>query len=182
MQCTAILPVGSWQWNSCNASPYRLGSVGSGTPVMHCHTAWGVWDVEVLQCTGSPPGGSRRWYSCTALPHYLGVLGSLKAVGSGTPVMHSLSAQGRWAVELLQCTASSLWGSRWWDSCNALPHCSRAVGSGIRPMQCHTAWSQGVVELLRCTPSLPGGSGQCNSQNALPHCSGVGGRATPVMH
>ena len=146
---------------------------------MQALTAWGQWVVELLSCTatllggfgtwkfcnalGHRPGGSRRWYSCTALPHNLGVLGSLKAVGSGTPVMHCLSAQGQWAVELLQCTASPLWGSRWWDSCNALPHCSRAVGSGIRPMQCHTAWSQGVVELLRCTPSLPGGSGQCNS-------------------
>ena len=41
LQCTASLPGGSGQCNSCNALPRRLGAVGSGTPAMHCLTALG---------------------------------------------------------------------------------------------------------------------------------------------
>ena len=36
-------PGGSGQCNSCNALPHCLGAVGSGTPTMHCLTAWGHW-------------------------------------------------------------------------------------------------------------------------------------------
>ena len=38
-QCTASLPWGSGQWNSCNALPNCLEAVGSATPAMHCLTA-----------------------------------------------------------------------------------------------------------------------------------------------
>ena len=48
MQCTVPLPGGSGQCNSCNALSQRLGAVGSGTPAMHCPTAWGQWAVELL--------------------------------------------------------------------------------------------------------------------------------------
>ena len=64
LQCTATLPRGSGQWNSCNAPPHRLGgsgqsnscnarphyrgAVGIGNLVMHHHTAWGQWAVELL--------------------------------------------------------------------------------------------------------------------------------------
>ena len=40
LQCTALLPWGSVQWNSCNALPHCVGAVGTGTPAMHCLTAW----------------------------------------------------------------------------------------------------------------------------------------------
>ena len=50
-QCTTTLPRGSWTCNSCNALPYCLGAVGSRTPVMHCHTAYGRLVVSLLQCT-----------------------------------------------------------------------------------------------------------------------------------
>ena len=41
--CNALphCPWGSGQCNSCNALPHCLGAVGSATPAMHCHIAWG---------------------------------------------------------------------------------------------------------------------------------------------
>ena len=137
LQYTAALPGGSGQWNSCNALPHCpggsgqrnscnalphcLGAVGSATPAMHCLTAWGQWAVELLQCTAPLPGGSGRCNSCNALPHCPGGSGQRNscnalphcpgAVGSATPAMHCLTAWGQWTVQLLQCTASLLWGS-----------------------------------------------------------------------
>ena len=184
LQCTASLPGGSGQCNSCNALPHCLGAVGSGTPTMHCRTAWGQWAVQltalhcptawgqwavqILQCTASLPGGSGQWNSCNALPDCLG------AVGSATPATHCLTAWGQWTVELL----------------HALPHCLGAVGSATPAMHCLTAWGQWAVQFLQCTASLPGGSRQWNSCNALPHCPGGSGQwnfcnalpQTPAMH
>ena len=60
LQCTASLPGGSGQCNSCNALPHCLGAVDSATPAMHCLTAWRQWAVQLLQCTASLPGGSRQ--------------------------------------------------------------------------------------------------------------------------
>ena len=161
LQCTASLPGGSGQCNSCNALPHCprgsgqcnscnvlphcLGAVNSATPAMHCLTAWGQRAVQLLQCTASLPRGSGQCNSCNALPHC--------PRGSG------------------QC-----------NSCNVLPHCLGAVGSATPAMHCLTAWGQRTVQLLQCTASLPGGSGQCNSCNALPHCLGAVGSATPAMH
>ena len=48
LQCTASLPPGSGQCNSCSTLPHCLGAVGSGTPAMHCLTAWGQWAVDLL--------------------------------------------------------------------------------------------------------------------------------------
>ena len=98
--CTATLSGGSGLWNSCNALPHCLGAVGmgavgSGTPVMHCHTAWGQWAAQLLQCTASLLVGSGHWSSCFAPPHFL------EAVGRGTPAMHCRNAQGQWAAQLL---------------------------------------------------------------------------------
>ena len=58
LQCTATLPVGSGQCNSCNALPHFLGAVGSATLAMHCHTAWGHWALPLPQCAGPPAGGT----------------------------------------------------------------------------------------------------------------------------
>ena len=96
LQCTASLPGGSGQCNSCNALPHCPGAVGSTTPAMHRLTAWGQWTAQLLQCTASLPWGSGQWNPCNALPHCLG------AVDSATPAMHCLTALGQWAVELLQ--------------------------------------------------------------------------------
>ena len=178
LQCTASLPGGSGQCNSCNAPPHCPGAVGSETSAMHCRTAWGQWAVQLLQCTAALPGGSGQCNSCKALPH------CPRAVGSGTPAMHCLTAWGQWAVELLQCTAPLLWGSGQCNSCNALPHCPGAVGSATLAMHCLTASACGqrTVQPLQCTASLPWVSGQCNSCNTLPHCLGAVGSATPAMH
>ena len=119
LQCTASLPRGTGQWNSCHALPHRLGAVGSGTPTMHCLTAWGQWAVQLLQYIASLPGGKGQWNSCNALPHCMGAVGSgtlamhgptswgdgecsheavavqkPSAVGNGTHVMHCLTARG----------------------------------------------------------------------------------------
>ena len=95
LQCTATLPGGSGLWNSCNALPHRLAAVGSGTPVMHRHTAWGQWAVQLLQCTATPPGGGGQWNSCNARAHQLG--------GTGMPAQEAVTAL---RAELLQCTAT----------------------------------------------------------------------------
>ena len=75
LQCTASLPGGSGQRNSCNALPHCLGAVGSETPAMHCLTAWGQWAVQLLQCVASLPGGNGQWNSRNGLPHCLGAVG-----------------------------------------------------------------------------------------------------------
>ena len=100
LQCSATLPVGSGQCNSCNALPHCLWAMGSVTRAMHCLTVWGHFAVELLQCTATLPGGSGQCNSCNALPDCLG------SVGSGTRAMHCLTTWGQWAVELLQCNAS----------------------------------------------------------------------------
>ena len=41
LQCTASLPGGRRQCNSCNALPHCLGAGDNATPAMHCLTAWG---------------------------------------------------------------------------------------------------------------------------------------------
>ena len=46
LQCTAALPGGSGQCDSCNALPHCLGAVDSATPAMHCRTAWGEEEEE----------------------------------------------------------------------------------------------------------------------------------------
>ena len=89
---TVPRPGGRGQRNSCNTPPQCPGAGGSGSPAMHCRTAWGQWAVDLLQYTSSLPGGSGRWTSCDALPHCLG------AVGSGLPAINSLTAWGQWAV------------------------------------------------------------------------------------
>ena len=71
-QCTASLPGGSGQCNSCNTLPHCLGAVGSGTPAMHCLTAWGRWAVQLPQCTASLVGGSGQ---CNSSVHCLTTLG-----------------------------------------------------------------------------------------------------------
>ena len=77
--------------------------------------------------------------------------------------MHYLIAWVKWAVQVVQCTASLLEGSGQWNSSNALPHCFGAVGSGTRIMHYLIAWGQRVVELLQCTATRLGGSGLCSS-------------------
>ena len=88
--------------------------------------------------------------------------------------MQCLTAQGRWAPELVQCSASLPRGSGKWNFCNALPYYLGAGGSATHAMRCLTAWGHGVVELLGCLATLSGGSGECNSCIALPHCPGNG--------
>ena len=87
LQCTASLPWGSGQWTPCNALPHCLGAVGSGSPAVHCPTAWGQCPVQLLQCTTSLPWGSGQCNSCNALPHCL----CLGAADSATSAMHCLS-------------------------------------------------------------------------------------------
>ena len=58
LQCIATLPGGSGQWNLCNAtlpggqgvclSAWGQWVVGSGSPVMHRHTAQGQWAVQLM--------------------------------------------------------------------------------------------------------------------------------------
>ena len=96
--CTAALPGGCGQWNSCNTLPLCLGALGSATPATHCLTACGQWAVQLLQ-----------------LPH------RVVAVGSAAPATHCLTAWGQWPMGLLQRTASLPGGSWQWNSCNTLP-------------------------------------------------------------
>ena len=144
---------------------------------MHCLTAWGQLEVELLQYTASLPGGSGKWNSCNTLPDCLG------AADSGTRAIHCLTA----------------WGSGQWNSFMALPHCPGALGNAtpamryltarghwaVELMQRLTAWGQWAVDLLLNTASLPGGIGQWSSRsfcNALLPCLGALGNATRAMH
>ena len=88
LQCTASLPGGSGQCNSCNALPHCLGAVGSGTPAPHCHTSLEQWAVELMSCTATLLVGSGQCNSYNALPHRLG------PVGSGAPAMRGLTSWG----------------------------------------------------------------------------------------
>ena len=63
---------------------------------MYCLTAWGQWAVELLLCTASLPWGSGQWSSRRTLPHCLG------AVGSGTRVVHRLTAWGQSTLGLIE--------------------------------------------------------------------------------
>ena len=138
-----------------NTLPQRPGAVGSGTPAMHRHTACGQWVVEKLQCTAILHVGSGQWKSCIVPPHRLGAAQwkkfqkpknsnkfqkkiqktqwkkcnapphYVRAVGSGTPILHRPTA----------------WGGHW-NSCFAPLHCVWALGGGIRAVFCVTACGQ----------------------------------------
>ena len=73
--------------------------------------------------------------------------------------MHSLTAWGQWAVELLQCTAPLPGCSGQCNSCNTLPHHRGAVGSATPTTHYLIAPGQQAVQVLQCTDSLPGVSG-----------------------
>ena len=95
---------------------------------MHCLTACRQWAEELLQRTASLRGGSGQWNSINASRHCLGqlavelgvegetptrqCLNAFRAVGSGTPATHRLTARGQWAVGLLPYTASLPWAVR----------------------------------------------------------------------
>ena len=66
LQSAASLPGGSGQCNYCNALPHCPGARGRAIHVMHCHTPWGQWVVELRR---SLP---KERYSCNALRHCLG--------------------------------------------------------------------------------------------------------------
>ena len=109
--CTPTLSRGSGPWNSCNAVHQCMGVVGSGSSAMYYLFACGRWAVELLLCTATLLGGNGLWNSCNALPHRLGAGGRTtlvfalpqcsRAVGSGTPAMHCLTAQGQWTSQVL---------------------------------------------------------------------------------
>ena len=191
LQCIASLPGGTGQWNLCNALPHCLGAVGSATPPMHCHTAWGPRAVELLQCAAHQLGGSHAQEAVDALrAELLQCTATLPvAVGGGTLVMRCLTAWGQRAVELLLRIASLLGGSGLCNSYNALPHCLGAVGSGSLAMRGPTGTGSPAqealtafrAELLQCTATLLGRSGQWNSCHALPHCLGAVGSGPPPM-
>ena len=142
LQCTATLPGGSGQCNSCNTLPHCLGAVGSATLAMHCLTAWKQWAVELLSCIATATGRGGQWTICNKRVHQLGGRGVLPKRRSlpnkGAPATHCLPARGRWAVQLLQCTASLLGGSGQWNSCHPPPHCLGAVGGATPAIHCRT--------------------------------------------
>ena len=155
LSCIASLTRGSGHCNSCNALPRCLGAVGSGTPLMHCLTAWGQWAMQLLHYSASLPRGNGECNSCNALPHHLG------AVGSATPARHCLTAWGQWGVQLLQCTATPPGGDGQWNSCNARAH--RLRGRGVVP-HCPQAVRQCIERavLLQCSATLSRRTGQGN--------------------
>ena len=186
-QCTASLPGGSGQWNSCNALPHCLGAVGSATPALHCLTAWGQWAAQLIgplhrACRAAP--SLLSVWCCTAwccalhctVCALLHCSCGQRAAGSGTPATHCHTAWRLWAVELLLHTAALPGGSGQWNSCDTLPLCLGAAGCATPAMHCLTAWGQWAVQLLLNTASPPGGSGHWSSRsccNALLLCLGA---------
>ena len=55
-----------------NVPPHCPRAEGSGTPSMHCLTAWGQWAVQLLQCTTTPPRGGGQTNSYNAWAPQLG--------------------------------------------------------------------------------------------------------------
>ena len=117
--------------------------------------------------------GNGQWNSSSRLPHCLRAVGSgtpsvhyltaltlphcLGAARSGTPSVHCLAALGQWAVELLRHTAALPWGSGQWDSRSTLLHSLHSLGalsSGTVAAHCHNAWDtrqwNSFCTLLHC--------------------------------
>ena len=67
--------------------------------------------------------------------------------------MHGHTTRGKWALQLLHCTATLPRGNGRWNSCNAQPQLLGVLGSATPAMHQLTAF----------------GSGQYNAYNALPH-------------
>ena len=107
MHDTPSQPGGSGQCNSRHALHECLGVAGNATPAVRCHTALGLWAVQLLRQT----------------PHCLG------AMGSATPATQYHTASGEWEVQLLQHTPPLPWGTGHCKSCSALPH--RLGGGGV---------------------------------------------------
>ena len=177
LQCTVCAVL---HYTLC-AVPSELATrpLGSGTPLMHCHTTWGQRAVEIVQCTATLHVGSGQPNSCSSVPHCLRAH-CLRIVGSGSCNVPP-QCLGQWAVGILQCTATLPVDAGQWNSCNSLPQCFRAVGNGSC-MYRHTACGQWAVGFLRCTATLPGGISRWNSYNAPPHCLGAVGNKTLAMH
>ena len=190
VQCTASVPGGSGQCNSCNALPHCVLAVRRGTPAMRAPPQLGgrggLPRRRSLHCIASLSVGSGQWGSCNAMPHCLG------AKGSATPVMHCHIALGQWTGELVQCNSTLLGGNWQCNSCNTLPDCLGAVGSATHAIHCHTSRWRWAVEFLQCAAPQLGGRGllhrrrslpkERNSCNALPHCLGAMGSASPTIH
>ena len=70
LSCTAKLPGGGGQCNSCNARDQQLGGRG----VLSRRRS--MLKNEILQCTATLPRGSEQCNSCNTRPHCLGALGS----------------------------------------------------------------------------------------------------------
>ena len=94
LQCTTTPPgalVSGTPATQCWLPPRPRGTPslpwcpGTATRAMHCLSAWGQWEVDLLQYTASLPGGSGQWKSCNALPLCLG------AVGTGTRALRCLT-------------------------------------------------------------------------------------------
>ena len=159
-----ILLRASGQWDSFSELPHWWGAVGSGTPLVHCHTAGEQCAAGLPQCIGI-------------------LLGCSGVAGSGTPSTHCHNAgSSGWhdsfrALGLLPCTAT-------------LPTSSGQL-VGTLSLHHHTAGDPGVVGLLQFTPTLPGSSGrwdslQCTTPpmrssgqwdtfSELPHCCHIAG-------
>ena len=171
------LPMGSQQWNSCNAPPHCLWAVGGGIPVMHCHTVCAV-DVgrdRAVAPEGGVPRGTQRTYAlyCFVFDSQLPVTEescSCAHLRVTTPTMHCHTACGQCALELLFCTATLPTGSGRWISC------------GQWVVELLQRLGQWAVGLLQCTATLLGGSGQWTSCHELPHRLGAVGSGTPTAH
>ena len=144
-------------WGDGESSPRGGRCLKSGTPAMHCRTAWGQWAVQLLQCTAIAPRGGGQWNSCNARAPQLGGRGVL-------PRRRSLPKERYSCNAVRQC-----------NSCNALPHSLGAVGSATPAIHCHnalglvgsgthathrlTAGGRWAVQLLQCAGPPPGGTG-----------------------
>ena len=108
---------------------------------MHCLTAWGQKEVDLLQCTASLPGGSGQLNFCKALSHCLG------AVGSGTPSP---------VCVLVVLCVRYLWPLHAWSLLCLLRFCVCCVlGLLARVHQC-LCLVCGVCGVLRCKSGVRG--------------------------
>ena len=95
--------------------------------------------------------------------------------------MHRHTAQGQWALQVLQWTSGMRQATSWGEA-ESCPGGGRCLKSGNFAMHYHSAQGQWAAELLHCTASLLGSCGEWNSYN-LPLQGPVAvGRGTHSTH
>ena len=93
----------------------------------HCRAQWAVMFFTTLPHCRWAVGSGILQCNATALQGEQYHTVHCHIVGGGGGSGDATVAEGLWAVQILQCSATLWRGSRQWRYCSAAPHCSGAV-------------------------------------------------------